>query len=62
MIMYIIVKIIVFLYYSSHDYSLNWYVRECGILLIKKYWSIIKTLNCENGLLGTDVDFVDNLW
>jgi hypothetical protein len=40
---------------------LNWYVRECGILLIKKCWSIIKILNCENGLLGTGVDFIDNL-
>jgi hypothetical protein len=30
-------------------------------LLIEKCWSIIKALNCENGLLGIAVDFVDNL-
>jgi len=40
---------------------LSWYVRESEILLIKICWSIIRILNCGNGWLGTDVDFVDNL-
>jgi hypothetical protein len=40
---------------------LSWYVRESVILLIKICWGIIRILNCENGWLGTDVDFVDNL-
>ena len=40
---------------------MNWYVRECKILLIEKCSSKIKILNCENDLLGIGVDIIDNL-